>query len=66
LTVTWPPESMVVWSMVTGAVTVTVWGLRIVMTPLALVGVATAGTQLTPSNLSQVDVAFQLPLAADR
>jgi hypothetical protein len=46
--------------------TVTVWGLLIVMTPLALVGVATAGSQLTPLNVSHVDMAFQLPLAADR
>jgi len=61
-----PPEATITWSAVTDAVTVTTWRLRIVMTPSAFVGVATAATQVAPLNLSQVATAFQLPVAADR
>jgi hypothetical protein len=52
--------------MLTLAEIVTVCGLRIVIAPSAFVGVAVAATQLLPSNRSQVALAFQFPVAAER
>ncbi len=68
LTVTCPPASMVSWSAVTFAETVTLCVLRMVMKLFALVGVFVVGTcQLMPSSEhSQVAGAFQLPVLAER
>ena len=63
--VTVPPASMVTSSRFTVAVTVTTWPFRMLMAPLALVGVAVAFTHVFPPSVlsSHVARAFQFPLA---
>ncbi len=66
LSVICPPPSTTVWSTDTAAVTVTVCPVRIMIAPLAEVGVAAGGTHVLLLSTCHVPTAFQLPLPAER